>query len=107
MDNEVQTFCVTNNVYNENKSSTCEKITNGTIDIINEVSKKGIILKDILNINDNANKKINFIFGTDFRNKKQKFGIIGLRIPYLIQDGIFPFFHSLKDAELSLHFHGH
>ncbi len=100
LDNEVQTFCVTNNVYNENKSSTCEKITNGTIDIINEVSKKGIILKDILNINDNANKKINFIFGTDFRNKKQKFGIIGLRIPYLIQDGIFPFFHSLKDAEL-------
>jgi len=102
LDNEVQTFCVTNNVYNENKSSTYEKITGNKIDIIYEVPKKGFILKDILNIDDNSNKKINFILGTDypFPNKNQKFGIIGLRIPYIIQDGIFPFFHSLKDAEL-------
>ena len=99
LDNEVQTFCVTKDVFNANESSTYENISKKEIEIYYEVPRKGYLSKDILNI-DGKSKKINFILGTQFPYRISKLGIIGLRIPNLIQDGVFPFFHSLKDAEL-------
>ena len=99
LDNEVQTFCVTKDVFNANESSTYENISKKEIEIYYEVPRKGYLSKDILNI-DGKSEKINFILGTQFPYRISKLGIIGLRIPHLIQDGVFPFFHSLKDAEL-------
>ena len=100
LDNEVQTFCVTNDIFNKNLSSTYEQISEHEISIDYEEARKGFTSMDILNIDDNVDKKINFIIGTDFPYKKHKLGIIGLSIPYLIQDGVFPFLHSLKNAKL-------
>ena len=100
LDNEVQTFCVTNDVYIKNLSSTYEQISDKEINIDYEVVKKGYYLMDILNIDDKVDTKINFILGTEFQGRKQKLGIIGLSIPYLIQDGVFPFLQSLKYSKL-------
>ena len=99
LDNGVQTFCVTNDVFNAKQSSTYENISQKEIEINYEVTRKGYLSKDILNINDNS-KKINFILGTQIPYRLSKLGIIGLRIPYLVHEGVFPFFSSLKDAGL-------
>ena len=39
--------------------------------------------------------------GTKYQNKKgNNLGIIGLKIPKKIQNGVYPFFNSFKTAEL-------
>ena len=65
LDNEVQTFCVTKDVFNANESSTYENISKKEIEIYYEVPRKGYLSKDILNI-DGKSEKINFILGTQF-----------------------------------------
>lgn len=101
LDSNCQTFCVTKEIFNKDASSSYEQISNTDIEISYEVVKKGYQSKDILNIDKDSKKKINFILGTKFGYEKtNKLGIIGLRIPYPVQVEIFPFFDSLKDAEL-------
>lgn len=95
---DCQTFCVTKEIYNKNKSSSYEETSDGEINISYEIAKKGFTCKDLWN--DNSDKKINFILGTAFPSNNQKLGIIGLRIPYEVQPGVFPFMHSLKSEDL-------
>ena len=101
LDINSQTFCVSNELFNKNNSLTYEDLSNKQIYYSYEDSEKGFNSKDILNINNNNNNKINFILGTKFKtNKKNNLGIIGLRIPKRVQFGVYPFFHSLKQAKI-------
>ena len=101
LDSNSQTFSASNELFNRNKSSTYEQISEKEININFEIAEKGFNSKDILNIDINTNKKIKFILGTKFQSQKSNnFGIIGLKIPYLVQNNISPFFESLKAAGL-------
>ena len=100
LDNNSQTFSISNNFFNKNESSTYEQISKNEEYFIYDTSENGYNSKDILNIN-NTKKEINFILGTKYQNKKgNNLGIVGLKIPKKIQNGVYPFFNSLKIAEL-------
>ena len=103
LDSDSQTFCVSDDFFNSNKSSSYERISIGEVYYKYENVIKGFNAKDILNINNNNNKKINFILGKGTRiptKEKDNYGLLGLRIPQKVQYGVYPFFHSLKNAEL-------
>ena len=100
LDTIYQTFSISNKYFKKNESLTYEQISEEDY-FIYEVSDDGFLSKDILNINNNVKKEINFILGTKFKNKKNNnLGIIGLHIPKKIQKGVYPFFNSLKEAQL-------
>ena len=100
LDMNSQTFCVSNDLFNKNISSTYEDISNKQVYYSYEDSEKGFNSKDIININNNKNK-VHFILGTKFKShKKNNLGIIGLRIPKRVQYGVYPFFHSLKSSQI-------
>ena len=100
LDTIYQTFSISNKYFKKNESLTYEQISEEEY-FIYEVSDDGFLSKDILNINNNDKKEINFILGTKFKNKKNNnLGVIGLHIPKKIQKGVYPFFNSLKEAEL-------
>ena len=108
LDIESQTFLVSNYFFNPNKSESYERISIGEVYYKYEDVISGFNSKDILNINSIYNnkdntKKINFILGKGTRipsKEKDNFGLLGLRIPKKVQYGVYPFFHSLKSAEL-------
>ena len=108
LDIESQTFLVSNDFSNGNKSSNYERVSNGEVyykyeDVISGFNSKDILNINIINNNKNNTKKINFILGKGTRiptKEKDNFGLLGLRIPKKVQFGVYPFFHSLKSAEL-------
>ena len=93
-----QTFSAPNNLFNKNMSSSFESISKNEISYEYETVTDGFNVKDILNIDNNKNKKIIFILGTKHEYKDNILGIIGLRIPKRVQFGVYPFFRSLKNA---------
>ena len=93
-----QTFSAPNNLFNKNKSSSYESISKHEISYEYEAVTDGFNSKDILNIDNITNKKINFILGTKYENKNNILGIIGLLIPKRVQFGVYPFFQSLRNA---------
>jgi len=100
LDSNSQTFSVSNNFFINNESSTYKQISKNEEYFIYDTSENGYNSKDLLNIN-NTKKEINFILGTKYQNKKDNnLGIIGLKIPKKIQNGVYPFFNSFKTAEL-------
>jgi len=101
LDTNSQTFSASNETFNKNDSSTYEQISRDEAYFDYEVAEYGYTSKDILNIDDYVNTKINFILGTKFENTKlNNLGIIGLLIPKRVQYGVYPFFTSLKNAKL-------
>ena len=101
IDSNSQTFSASNELFNKNASSTYEQISSREININFEVCEKGFNSKDIINLDNNIKKKITFILGTKFNSQKNNnFGVVGLQIPYIVQNEISPFFQSLKDAQL-------
>ena len=100
LDTKSQTFCISTDYFAKNKSTSYISLSK-EIYYYNEDVENGFDSKDILNINDNTNKKINFILATKFPfNKKNILGILGLNIPRFVKIGVYPFFRSLKEAEL-------
>ena len=101
LDSNSQTFSASNELFNRNLSSSYKQVSTKEININFEVVEKGFNSKDILKIDNNINKEIHFIVGTRFQTQKNNnLGVIGLRIPNLVQNYIYPFFESLKSAEL-------
>ena len=93
-----QAFYLSHNYFNPSLSSTYELVSNEEKMSFSNEEISGFKAKDILNFNNTKNT-INFIF----ENKNQKdnnLSNIGLMIPNRIQDGIYPFFTSLKKAGL-------
>ena len=102
LDTKSQTFCVSDDFFNSNKSSSFERISIGEVFYKYESVIRGFNSKDILTINGNKNK-INFILGKSTiipTREKDNYGLLGLRIPQKVQYGVYPFFHSLKTAGL-------
>ena len=93
-----QTFYVPSKFFNPNESSTYESISQKEVPYPYSDVKSGFNSKDILKIN-NSEKEINFILGT-INNKENDLGNIGLSIPRIGQNNVYPFFDSLKKAEL-------
>ena len=91
-----QTFSVSNFNFNRNHSSSYESTSKGEDSYENEEVIYGFNSKDVLNINNNSKKKINFILGSEYKNKKNILGIIGLMIPKKIQYNVYSFFDSLR-----------
>jgi len=101
LDTNSQTFSASNETFNRNDSSTYEQISRDIAYFDYEVAEYGYTSKDVLNIDNIVNTKINFILGTKFENTKlNNLGIIGLLIPKRVQYGVYPFFTSLKTAKL-------
>ena len=100
LDSNSQTFSVSDYYFNRSKSITYEQLSEKEEYYAFEQVEKGFNSKDILNNND-AKKKINFILSMKYPNlKKNKLGILGLHIARNIKKGTYPFFRSLKEAEL-------
>lgn len=94
-----QTFTINNETFNKNNSSTYEELSKyENTDDKNEIAS-GYNSMDILNINS-RNQKINFILSNKFKYINYPFGIIGLSIPNNIENNVYPFFNSLKLAQL-------
>ena len=93
-----QTFYVPTKYFNPNKSSTYQSISQKEASYPYSDVKSGYNSKDILKI-DNSEKEINFIFETK-NNKDNDLGNIGLLIPRIGQANTYPFFDSLKKAEM-------
>ena len=91
-----QTFSIPYNIFNNNKSSSYESISKKEISYEYEIVANGFNSRDILNIDNNTNKKIDFILGTKYKTRNDILGIIGLRIPKRVQYGVYPFFQSLR-----------
>ena len=101
LDTNSQTFSASNKTFNRNDSLTYEQISRDVAYFDYEVAEYGYTSKDILNIDNVVNTKINFILGTKFENTKlNNLGIIGLLIPKRVQYGVYPFFTSLKNSKL-------
>ena len=94
-----QTFTVYEKVFNKNLSSTYKELSKLENLDDNEDISSGMKSLDILNIN-NQKKEINFIFSDEIKFKDYPFGILGLLIPNNIQDGLYPFFNSLKKGKI-------
>ena len=93
-----QTFYVPIKYFNPNKSSTYKSISQKEVSYPYSDVKLGYNSKDILKI-DNLEKEINFIFETK-NSKENDLGNIGLLIPRIGQNNVYPFFDSLKKAEM-------
>ena len=94
-----QTFSVPVSQFAQNKSSSFEYVSKNEISYEYEDVTDGYNCKDVLNLNNITKKqKINFILGTKYENKNNVLGIIGLKIPKRVQFGVYPFFHSLRNA---------
>ena len=101
LDSNSQTFSASSELFNRNLSSSYKQVSEKEININFEVAEKGYNSKDILKLGNNVNKEVHFILGTRFQTqKKNNLGVIGLHIPNLVQNYIYPFFESLKSAEL-------
>ena len=94
-----QTFTVYKKVFNKNLSSGYKELSKLENLNDNEDISSGIRSIDILNIN-NQKKEINFILSDEIKFKDYPFGILGLLIPNNIQDGLYPFFNSLKKGKI-------
>ena len=95
-----QTFCVTPEFFNKTISTSYEETSKEPVEIDYEDARNAFKAKDLLHINETLTQKINFLLATRILYRNFKIGIIGLKIPYLVQKGVFPFFESLKDAKL-------
>ena len=94
-----QTFSAPIMLFDKNQSSSYEYFPKREISFENEDAAYGFNSKDILNINDDKKQKINFILGTQFKNKNyNNLGIIGLLIPKRFEYNIYTFFQSLRSA---------
>ena len=93
-----QTFYIPTKYFNPNESSTYESISQKEVSYPYSDVKSGYNSKDILKI-DNLEKEINFIFETK-NSKDNNLGNIGLLIPRIGQNNVYPFFDSLKKAEV-------
>ena len=101
LDSNCQTFSVSNYFFNKNISSTYEQISKDKEYYAFEQVDTGLDSKDILNIDNNIRKKINFILAEKYTSKKNnQLGIVGLHIPKNVKTGVYPFFTSLKEAEI-------
>ena len=94
-----QTFYILKEDFNSNKSSSFKLLSNKEIIFKNEDIISGYSSKDILKI-DNNEEEINFIYQAKIKNELYNLSNIGLLIPSSIQEDIFPFFSSLKNAGL-------
>ena len=94
-----QTFTVYEKVFNKNLSSGYKELSKLENLNDNEDISSGMRSIDILNIN-NQKKEINFILSDEIKFKDYPFGILGLLIPNNIQDGLYPFFNSLKKGKI-------
>ena len=100
LDTNSQTFCASNELFNRNDSITYEQISRDISYFDYEVAEYGYTSKDLLNIDNNANRT-DFILATKFQDYKlNNLGVIGLLIPERIQYGVYPFFESLKKSKL-------
>ena len=70
LDTNSQTFSASNKTFNRNDSLTYEQISRDVAYFDYEVAEYGYTSKDILNIDNVVNTKINFILGTKFENTK-------------------------------------
>ena len=68
LDTNSQTFSASNKTFNRNDSLTYEQISRDVAYFDYEVAEYGYTSKDILNIDNVVNTKINFILGTKFEN---------------------------------------
>jgi len=93
-----QTFSVPNDLFNKNESTSYESISKKETSYEYESVITGFNSKDILNIDNNTNKKIDFILGTKYENENNILGIIGLLIPQNFHYGVDPFFRSLRSG---------
>ena len=101
LDSNSQTFSISKYFFNKNLSSTYEQLSQKEEYYAYEQIDSGLDSKDVLNIDKNIHKKINFIFAEKYPSrKKNQLGIIGLHIPKNVKKGVYPFFTSLKEAEL-------
>ena len=98
LDVNSQTFYVSNTYFNPNTSLTYKQLSNKEISYLYEDALSGYNAKDILKIN-NKEKEINFIYETKTK-KDNNLSTIGLLIPNKLEVDIYPFFSSLKRAEL-------
>jgi hypothetical protein len=89
-----QAFYISNNFFSSNLSSTYELLSNKEIEYSYEQGTYGYRSKDIIKIKNNKTK-IDFIYGTK-NQKDNNLSNIGLMIPNKIQEGVYPFFISLK-----------
>ena len=80
LDTNSQTFSASNETFNRNDSSTYEQISRDIAYFDYEVAEYGYTSKDVLNIDNIVNTKINFILGTKFEKTK----LNNLGISYLI-----------------------
>ena len=92
-----QTFSVSNKYFNPNDSSSFQNLSNKEVFYVNEDTIYGYNVKDILKIN-NVEKEINFIYETKTRKTDNDLPNIGLLIPKNPEEGVYPFFTSLKRA---------
>ena len=93
-----QTFYVPNKFFDPDRSSTYISISQkeSTYPYSDVIS--GFNSKDVLKIG-NLEKEINFIYETN-TNAENNIGNIGLLIPYTFQTDVYPFFNSLKKANI-------
>ena len=99
LDSKSQTFCISNEFFNKSLSSSYIQVSRENY-FYNEDVENGFNSEDILNI-DNNKEKINFILATKYPyNKKNILGILGLKIPKFVDYKVYPFFKSLKQAQM-------
>ena len=94
-----QIFTLYNQVYNNSKSITYKEISKYNNTNENEFISSGFNSMDFLNINDKK-EKINFILSTEIKYENFPFGMIGLSIPNNFESEEYPFFNSLKQANI-------
>ena len=94
-----QIFTIRNKTFIKYNSSTYEELSEYKNDDPNNKIISGNKSMDILNIN-NKKQKINFILSNQMEYEIYLSGIIGLSIPKNIEEGVYPFFNSLKLAQL-------
>ena len=95
-----QTFAINSQVY-DNKSITYEKLSDYIIDEFkeDEFISSGFNSMDILHLNDKK-EKINFVLTTEIKYEYFPFGMLGLAIPTDVESEVYPFFNSLKRADM-------
>ena len=98
-----QTFYVSKKYYNPNQSNTCELFSYKDNSYYFEDLIKGFHYKDYIQINNNRSMtKIDFIYAAEIKqeNNRKNMGNIGLLIPSKNIEDVYPFFSSLKKAEI-------
>ena len=93
-----QTFYVPKEFFNPNKSSSYISISQNEASYPYSDVSRGFNAKDVIKIGD-LKKEINFIYETSTK-AENNIGNIGLLIPSIFQTDVFPFFTSLKKANI-------